>query len=139
MSEFDFVKDTEHYRKKYLIPATLQAKVCMCDEPGAPMFDGAKRFIMLSCCNKCRKPFRWYVRKCTSCSKWFIKDFRIKEIDCVRHAKCWDCTASPYGESLCGCRKESTIRPNFEPLGYNPRVITREEMDAAFDMPSAFD
>ena len=142
MSEtFDWLKDTEHYRKKYLIPATLQPKVCMCDEPGSPMFDSVKRFIMMSCCSTCRKPYRWYVRKCTNCTKWFIKDFRIKAVDCARHEKCWDCTTLPYVNMIarCDCPKESTNRPDFEPLGYNPRVPTREEMDAAFDMPSAFD
>lgn len=118
-------------RKKYLIPATLQTKVCMCDEPGSPLFDSKRRHTYMNCCNKCLKPFRWYVRRCIGCNTWFIKDFRIKEIDCAKHTLCWDCTMGDT--EPCDCPKEQTIRPNFEPLGYNPKQYSADEVANVFD------
>lgn len=121
----------EHYRKKYLIPANLQQRVCMCDEPGS--VDHTKPLI--NSCATCGKPFRWYVRICTDCGIYFIKDFRRKQRDCVRHAKCWGCmnTSAP-----CDCDKEQSTRQDFGPLGLNPKKFTREELKGTFSFASPF-
>lgn len=129
--DFDAVKDTEHYSKTYLIPKPLQAKVCMCLEPGHVLFGHGKRPNMINCCDKCLKPFRWNVRICTICRKHFIKDFRLKEVDCVKHTQCWDCIEHNKDCGLyktCTCEKEQSTRPNFGPLGLNPRTFTAEEL-----------
>lgn len=133
----DWTKDTEHLRKKYLIPRTLQDRVCMCDEHTGTLFDYSKRAgPLMQCCKACRKPFRWYVRKCIVCHEWFIKDFRFKAVDCAKHSKCWMHSSAIHE---CDCEKEESIRTDFGPLGLNPREVSEEEMNAAFDMPSVFD
>ena len=137
MREFDMLKDTSHYQKTYLIPTNLQHRVCMCETPGAPMFANRRPGPYLNCCSTCRKPYRWYVRVCTVCNKKFIKDWRAKTTDCVKHTKCWDCAVNT---PLCPCEKESApSRADFGPLGLNPREFTEAEMDAVFDMGSPFD
>jgi hypothetical protein len=125
----DWTKDTEHYRKKYLIPKPLQGKVCMCDEPASTV--GKE----MNCCAKCLLPYRWYVRICTVCKQHFIKDFRRKAVDCVKHARCWDCTSTT---APCDCDKEETLRVDFGPLGLNPRKFTREELKGTFSFDSPF-
>lgn len=125
-----------HYTKKYLIPRTLQAVVCMCDEPGTPMFDYSHRAgPLMQCCSTCRKPYRWYVRICTACEKYFIKDFRRKADDCVVHSKCWDCMLN---NDTCPCEKEHSTRADFGPLGFNPRSYTKEETAGVFDSGGPF-
>lgn len=137
MTEFQLTEDTKHIRNAKYIPITLQDRVCMCVEPGSPLFNYDKRLgPLVQCCKTCRKPYRWNVRHCTMCGAWFIKDFRKKSKDCVKHGRCWECLNV---DIVCACDKEDTIRPDFGPLGLNPKVYSQEEMDAAFDMPSVFD
>ena len=137
MAEFDMDVDTLHYRNLQHVPPTLRPRVCMCQDPGPPMFDPRKRPAAVVCCSACQKPYRWNIRHCTtdSCRKWFIKDFRRKAIDCVRHTKCFQCS---FDEPMCDCSKETSTRPDFGPLSFNPREVSQEEMDAAFK-PSPFD
>ena len=135
MREFNLVEDTKHHRSLIHVPSKFTRIVCMCPEPGAPLFDPEKRPSAISCCRNCLKPYRWYIRRCTVCNEWFIKDFRRKLLDCVRHTKCWD-----HLQNECPCDKEKSIRPDFGPLSFNPRKVSKEEMDAALpDLPSVFD
>ena len=138
MSEFDMVMDTKHTFNKHYVPIRLQDRVCMCDEHYGTLFDYTHRAgPLMQCCKACRKPFRWYIRHCTVCHEWFIKDFRKKSVDCVKHTKCWEHTVSEL--YTCTCDKEQSIRTDYGPLGFNPREVSEEEMNAAFDMPSVFD
>lgn len=138
MAEFDALEDTLHYRNTKRVPGRFINRVCMCDEPGPPLFDPEKRPAAIMCCSRCLKPYRWNIRHCTNggCRKWFIKDFRRKDFDCIKHTKCYECT---QGCDNCECKKETSKRVDFGPLGFNPPEVSQDEMDAAFEMPSVFD
>lgn len=137
MREFDLVEDTKHHRSLIHVPSKFTRIVCMCPEPGAPLFDPEKRPSAISCCKNCMKPYRWYIRHCCNCGEWFIKDFRRKFSDCSRHPLCFPCVET---REPCSCMKEQSNRPDFGPLSFNPRKVSKEEMDAALpDLPSVFD
>lgn len=151
MREFNLVEDTKHHRSLIHVPSKFTRIVCMCPEPGPPLFDPEKRPSAISCCRNCMKPYRWYIRRCTACNEWFIKDFRRQQFDCVRHTKCYDCIEALGTWKhipvlgmvmllICECPKENSGRVDFGPLSFNPRKVSKEEMDAALpDLPSVFD
>lgn len=132
---FDMSADTKHYTKKYLIPRTLQPHVCMCDEPGGVLFGHRKPGPAMNCCNVCLKPYRWYVRICTSCRAFYIRDFRRSK-SCIRHQKCYDCFTNV---EPCNCDSvwQEGMR-DFGPLGLNPRTYTAEETAGIFDSGGPF-
>jgi hypothetical protein len=125
----NWTTQTEHYRKKYLIPKPLQGKVCMCDDPGP--VDKSIRYM--NHCSTCHKPYRWYVRICTVCKQHFIKDFRRQNLDCAKHTKCWD-----HLQNECDCDKEKSNRVDYGPLGINPKHYTAEELKGTFSFDSPF-
>lgn len=136
MSEFTLA-DTEHYRKSYLIPRTIQPIVCMCSDPGPPLFDYSSRpGPKMNCCKTCRKPYRWYVRICTACREYYVRDFR-RVSSCIKHQKCIDC----YNKTnRCGCSSTWSEGGlcDFGPLGLNPRIYTAEETAGVFDSGGPF-
>lgn len=134
---FDMVEDTKHHYSTIHVPSKFSRLLCMCKEPGPPLFDGTKRPSHVNTCKTCLKPYRWNLRHCTVCKDWFIKDFRSDISDCVTHTKCWKCLTTT--EVCCGQAYTAKARSRFGPLGLNPREVPQEEIDAAFDMPSVFD
>lgn len=120
-----------------MIPRSLQTKVCMCKESSGVMRGATKQTMRMQSCKDCRKPFRWYVRRCTECKSWFIHDFYFAAYECARHTRCWTCIqeTEPCADLL--GKQVNTIR-DFGPLGLNPRKFTREELDSAFDWVSPF-
>ena len=118
------------------IPQTLAIKVCMCNPPGPLLHASREREMLMNHCAACGKPYRWYVRYCTVCKEPFVKDFRRKEFDCVRHTKCWDCFKTSL--TICACDKEHSIREDFGPLGINPRKVSQEERSNAFTFKGPF-
>lgn len=134
---FDMSADTRHHRNPHHVPTRYQHRLCMCDEPGTPLFDGKKRPAHVNSCSTCLKPYRWNLRHCTECGEWFIKDFRSRISNCARHTKCWKCLEST--PVCCEFAANPTNAIIFGPLGLNPREISQEEKDAAYDVPSVFD
>lgn len=128
---------TAHHHKLYHVPPNFTRRVCMCKDPGPPLFDYEKRPSAINCCQTCRKPFRWNLRRCTICEVWFIKDFRRENSNCARHTKCLSCLEST--ETCCEFAAIPRGVSIFGPLGLNPREIPQELIDAVVDMPSVFD
>lgn len=138
----DWSEITKHHRAPYVVPRKYHDRVCMCAEPGPVLFGARRPGPKINCCATCRKPFRYYLQRCTNCREWFIKDFRKSEYGCARHTRCWECIKST---EPCECIKEvltpSLANRDFDPLGLNPREVSQEERDAAFalDLKSPFD
>lgn len=134
----DVLEVSGHSHAKYRVPIKYQTRVCMCNEFSGVLFANRKPGPFLSCCVTCKKPFRYYVRHCTGCNDWFLKDFRRKEFDCPRHSLCFKCIESGEYEP-CDCYPINTKRLDFGPFGLNPREVSKEAMDSAFDFKSPFD
>lgn len=113
---------------RYRIPLELQSRVCMCEEPGSVLFGDRKPGPYMNCCSTCRKPFRYYIRHCTKCKTWYIKDFRRWYYECSRHGMCFDCieNTEPCGDVTTEPRLPQL---DFGPLGLNPKIFTEAELE----------
>lgn len=127
-----WTEETKHHRSLIHVPSALKAKVCMCADPGPPLFNQHKRPAHMNTCATCLKPYRWYIRRCRTCEKWFIEDFRRPGTNCARHKKCWDCIEATE-KPCCGQAQHPLGTIYFGPLGLNPKTFTSEELDDVFD------
>lgn len=136
--QFSLSELTRHHRGtrmelQYNVPTKFHDRLCMCEEPGPVLFGTRRPGPYINCCATCRKPHRYLLRRCTHCGEWYIKDFFKLTYECSRHSKCWNCVESTQP---CGCLVADSIpyrgRPDFGPLGLNPREFSTEEL-AGFD------
>jgi hypothetical protein len=77
---------TDEYWYWTTIPPQFKRYICQC-ENYKPGYDYK---LELPICRVCSKLPKYFLRKCTSCNKLFLKDFHSPSF-CVLNPQCWNC------------------------------------------------